>query len=379
MDLSFVRRLVAFVYTLILLLFIGLGFCYTNELNDDLRENTLSFSNYWKDNGRIVSLPYSNDGMVELENTLPTVYGDQILVLRVYYESFEITIDDNVVFENSDHYLFGHKSYVGNKEIWIPLEYSFSGKDIKIKIDLQDSIYGTQLTDAFLTTRSAYGIDQMKRNVPSMIIFIFFTVTGILEICIAGFYILKRTVLIRKLSFEALFYAGCFSIISAQWVINEARIPFIIFGHMTGFSILNIIAFLLMPMMFFEIARSLYFRIGKVDNIIDGIIALSILVGCILPIFGVYDWGNLVYLAHFLDVLVMIMVGYYSYSSVKEEKKHSAGTGIAIANCVFIFLAGLALARYINNVESNYILIILIDLMVYVMVQVGYIYIGELA
>jgi len=374
MDLSFVRRLVAFVYTLILLLFIGLGFCYTNELNDDLRENTLSFSDYWKANGRIVSLPYSNDGMVELENTLPTVYGDQILVLRVYYESFEITIDDNVVFENSDHYLFGHKSYVGNKEIWIPLDYSFSGKDIKIKIDLQDSIYGTQLTDAFLTTRSAYGIDQMKRNVPSMIIFIFFTVTGILEICIAGFYILKRTVLIRKLSFEALFYAGCFSIISAQWVINEARIPFIIFGHMTGFSILNIIAFLLMPMMFFEIARSLYFRIGKVDNIVDGIIALSILIGCILPIFGVYDWGNLVYLAHFLDVIVMIMVGYYSYSSVKEEKKHSAVTGIAIANCVFIFLAGLALARYINNVESNYILIILIDLMVYVMVQVGYIY-----
>ncbi|MCR4758067.1 MAG: GGDEF domain-containing protein [Butyrivibrio sp.] len=374
MNFSLFRRLCAFAYTLILLLFIGLGFCYTNETNAYFRENSITFNDYWKVDGKIITFPYSNNTEFTINNTLPVVYGDQLLILRCYYEDFTAMIDGNEILESRETKLFGVPTTVGKKEIWIPLYSDYSGKDISIRINMQSSIYGSEITEAFITTRSAYGISQLKKNVPSVVLFILFTVTGIIELFISGFFIVKRTHLIRKLTFEALFYAGAFSIISAQWIINETRLPFIIFGYMTGFSVLTIISFLLMPLLFFELTRALFYRIGKVDNIIDGILALSIAVSCLLAVRGVFDWGFLVYIAHAIDAIVMILVGYYSYASIKKEKKFCSRSGIAIANGTFLLIAGIALIQYIDNVDYNYILLIVVDLMIYVMVQIGLIY-----
>ena len=332
------------------------------------------FSDYWKVNGRVITFPYGNHEDFTITNTLPTVYGDQMLVLRAYYDSFEVAIDGDVILESRDSYLFGHKTNIGQKEIWIPLEYSYSGHDISVTIDLQDSLYGSQLTEGFITTRSSYGIRQMQQNIPSLILFVIFTVMGLFEMFISGYFILKRTALIRKLTFEALFYAGAFSIISAQWIINETRVPFVIWGHMTGFSILNVISFILMPMMFFEISRALFTRIGKVDNIIDGIIALAIVLSCLFATIGIIEWGTVVYVAHAIDLLVMIMVGYYSYTTVKDEQKAKTGLGIAIANFIFLLFAGIALVQYVNHIDYNYLLVVIIDLMIFIMVQVGLIY-----
>lgn len=374
MDFSFVRRLAAFTYTLIILLFIGFGFCYSNEIKQHYRENSITFNKNWKEEGKLITFPYGNHEEFTITNTLPTVYGDQMLVLKAYYDSFTVAIDDEVIFESRDNYLFGHTTNIGQKEIWIPLEYEYSDHQISVTIDLQDSLYGSQLTEGFIVTRSSYGIQTMQRNAPSLILFVVFTVTGVLEMLVSGYYIIKRTALIRKLTFEALFYAGAFSVISAQWIINETRIPFIIWGHMTGFAILNVISFIMMPMMFFEISRALFMRIGKVDNIIDGIIALAIVVSCFLATIGVIEWGSVVYVAHAIDLLVMITVGYYSYVSVKDEQKAKTGVGIAIANFIFILLAGIALVQYLNHIDYNYLLVVIIDLMIFIMVQVGMIY-----
>jgi diguanylate cyclase (GGDEF)-like protein len=102
--------------------------------------------------------------------------------------------------------------------------------------------------------------------------------------------------------------------------------------------------------------------------------AVSAAIGCLSALFGIYDWGDLVYLAQVLDIIVMVFVGYYSFSSIKEDKDMSSRTGIAIANAVFIMIAAYSLIRYIDNVDYNYIFLVIIDLMIYIMVQVGLIY-----
>lgn len=374
MDWQFIRRLVSFIYVAIILTFVGIGFCYSNETNDELRENMVYFDSFWNIDGKIITFPYSNHEEFTMSNTLPTVYGDQLLILHAYYQNYEVYINNDLILESRSNKLFGVSTDVGKKEIWIPLQAEYTGQKISIKINLQESLYGSELTECIISTRSAYAITQLKKNIPSVILFVVFTVTGILEVIISLFFILKRTHLIRKLSFEALFYAGMFSIVSAQWIIQETRIPFIVFGYTTGFSILTVIAFLLMPLMFFEIARALFMRIGPIDNLIDGIMALTIIISCFMCITGVIDWGIIVYIAHLLDVVVMIMVGIYSYKSLKDEQKLTSKTAIAFANIFFILIAGLALVQYVNNVNTSYILLIIIDLLIYVMVQVGLIY-----
>ncbi len=374
MDWQFIRRLVSFIYVAIILTFVGIGFCYSNETNDELRENMVYFDNFWNIDGKIITFPYSNHEEFTMSNTLPTVYGDQLLILRAYYQDYEVYINNDLILESRSNRLFGVSTDIGKKEIWIPLQAEYTGQKISIKLNLQESIYGSEMTECIISTRSAYAITQLKKNIPSAILFVVFTVTGILEVIISLFFILKRTHLIRKLSFEALFYAGMFSIVSAQWIIQETRVPFIVFGYTTGFSILTVIAFLLMPLMFFEIARALFMRIGPIDNLIDGIMALTIIISCFMCITGVIDWGSIVYIAHLLDVVVMIMVGIYSYKSLKDEQKLTSKTAIAFANIFFILIAGLALVQYVNNVNTSYILLIIIDLLIYVMVQVGLIY-----
>lgn len=374
MDWQFIRRLVSFIYVAIILTFVGIGFCYSNETNDELRENMVYFDNFWNIDGKIITFPYSNHEEFTMSNTLPTVYGDQLLILRAYYQDYEVYINDDLILESRSNRLFGVSTDIGKKEIWVPLQADYTGQKISIKLNLQESLYGSELTECIISTRSAYAITQLKKNIPSTILFVVFTVTGIFEVIISLFFILKRTHLIRKLSFEALFYAGMFSIVSAQWIIQETRVPFIVFGYTTGFSILTVIAFLLMPLMFFEIARALFMRIGTIDNLIDGIMALTIIISCFMCVTGVIDWGDIVYVAHILDIVVMIMVGIYSYKSLKDEQKLTARTAIAFANIFFILIAGLALVQYINNVNTSYILLIIVDLLIYVMVQVGLIY-----
>lgn len=374
MNYGLMRRIIGFTYTLIILLFIGLGFCYSNETNSYYRENASRFDDYWTVDGKLITFPYSNHEEFTMTNTLPKVYGDQILVLRCYYEHFTVSVDGKEILEDRPNKLFGRETNVGKKEIWVPLSEDYSGATISIRIKMQKALYGSELTEGFITTRSGYGIMQLKSNALSAIIFIIFTVTGVFEVIVAAFFILKRAHLIRKLSFEALFYAGWFSIVSAQWIINETRIPFILFGFMTGFSILTIISFLLMPLLFYSLSRTIYLRTNPIDNAIDIFMIVVILLSCLGAIYGYIQWGWLVYIAHALDVIALVMVSYYSFASVKKEQKLNARTGIALANGLFILIASYALFKYIVNINSSYTFFIIIDLMVYIMVQVGLVY-----
>ena len=210
MDTRFRRRIIAFAYILIILLFIGLGFCFSNESNNYYRENSVSLNDYWKIDDKYITFPFSSDETFTINNTLPIVYGDQLLVIRCYYKAFSVFIDGTEVLESRNNVLFGHNTDVGKKEIWVPLEYEYSGKKVEVKITPQESLYGAELTEAFVTTRSAYVIAQLRSNVPSVVLFILFTVTGFFEMLVSTVFILKRANLIRKLSFEALFYAGAF-------------------------------------------------------------------------------------------------------------------------------------------------------------------------
>ncbi|MCR5415401.1 MAG: GGDEF domain-containing protein [Pseudobutyrivibrio sp.] len=374
MDWGLFRRVVAFAYAFTIFIFIGLGFSYSNEMGSDYCENTIIYNKGWKIDDRIITFPYGDDEVFTISNELPLVFGDQLLIIRAYYEDFEAEIDGKIIGEDRVNTLFGNETLIGNKEIWIPLQREYTGKTINIKIKMQKSLYGAEITDALITTRSAYAVASLKANIPSLILFIFLSVSGIIELCISSYFILKHTTVLRKLSFEALFYAGIFSIISAQWIINETRIPFIAFGHIVGFSVLTVVSFLLMPLMFLELSRAMFYRVSKVDNTIDFILAMTVLISISLCVQGTIDWGDLVYVAHALDFIVMILVGYYSGVRIKNEKEITTKTIIAIGNGLFIVIAGIGLIHYIININSNYTLIIILDLLMYISIQIGLIY-----
>ena len=93
---------------------------------------------------------------------MPVVYGDQFLIVQCFYDSARAFINNEEVYRSVDSKLFGNTSNVGNKEIHVPMKPSYSGKRIKIEVDLQDSLYGSEITASYITTRSGWGIVLLK-------------------------------------------------------------------------------------------------------------------------------------------------------------------------------------------------------------------------
>ena len=374
MDWGFIRRLIASLYIICIAFIVIIGFAYTNQDTATFGENYVSMDTGWTMNGVEIEFPYGNDEEFIIENTLPLVYGDQFLVLKCFYEDVTVYVGDEIVYQSRDNKLFGASSNVGKKEVHVTMKPEYSGKKVTVIIEPQNSLYGTELTEACITTRSGYGIRTLKKEMVAIVLSVVLIFTGVWEALIALHFIIRKSLILRRLSFVALLYAGFFSILSGIWLICETRLPTIIFGNNTGFAILEIMTFVLMPLVFFELVRAVNFRVSKLDNFIDGVVALSIIFVFILSLFGKMEWGNVVIFAHVLDFILIFVVAYYSYSSIKAEKRHSERRMIAMGNGIFLFVCVVALAMYINNIDSNYNVLVIIGLMVYISTQIGLIY-----
>lgn len=374
MDKGFIRKIIAAIYIILIIFIEMLGFAYSNQEDGSIKENFVDYENGWTINGVDVKFPYEAQDEFRISNVLPAVYGDQFLIFRCYYESAVVYIDGKEVYRTLDQKLFNVPSNVGKKEIHIRMKPEYSGKRVDIDLNLQKSLYGAEIYGSVISTRSGYGIYILKNEWLQISIAVILMFFGFCEALVAAYYIIKRSHILRRLSFEALLYAGFFAMLSSMWLMCQTRLLYVVFGNGTGFAILEIIAFLLMPLAFLELVRAVNFRISFWDNVLDGIFSVSILMLFIFSLFGILDWGQIVIIGHFIDLFIVCLACYYSYTSLKEAKRKSERRVIAIGNLLFLFICLVALAMYINNIDSNYNVIIVIGLIIYISTQVGVIY-----
>ena len=375
MEKKYISRIAAFFYIALVVLCIFVGFQYSNDSDDYYGESFNWFNNGWRVDGSEILFPYGeSEAHFTINNTLPIVYSDQYLIVKAYYDSFTVFLDGNEIMHSTENYFMGKTTDAGKKEMWIPLQTDYSGKEISIELTMQKELYGATITEAFITTRSEYAVRVLKANIPSMLVFAAFSVTAIIEIVLADIYSSKFVEKRRRRLFDALFYAGFFSLASAQWIINDCRLPYIVFGHIVGYSIITIIAFLLMPILFLKMQRCLYYRNGSVDYIVDGIITIGCFGGLFLALLGIVNWGDLIYVAQISALTVLMVVGYYSITDIVKRDTANKDMEVSYANITFIMLAVLSLVLYINSILSNYVDVFILDLCLYVFVQVGIIY-----
>ena len=90
----------------------------------------------------------------------------------------------------------------------------------------------------------------------------------------------------------------------------QTRLLYVIFGNGTGFAILEIIVFLLLPLAFLELVRAVNFRISFWDNVVDGIFSMTILLLFILSLVGILDWGQIVIIGHVIALLIAALTCY---------------------------------------------------------------------
>lgn len=374
MDKGFLRKVAVAVYVILILFIELLGFAYSNQEDGKYQENFIEFDRGWTIDNMEINFPYEADAEFTISNTMPTVYGDQFLIFHCYYDKFSIYIGGVEVYRSVDNKLFNAYTNVGKKEIHLPLKEEYSHKPIDIRLDLQDSLYGSEIYGAYISTRSGYGIYVLKKQWLQLTIAVILFFYGICEVILALYFIFKRSHILRKLAFEALLYAGIFAITASIWLLCQTRLLYIVFGYGTGFAILEIVVFMMMPIAFLELVRAVNFRVSFWDNVIDGVMAILVMVLFVICIFGAIDWGQLVVIGHVYALIIMGLSSYYSYVSLKETKRKSERRLIATGNLIFLMVCLISLAMYINNIDSNYNIILVLGLIVYIGTQVSVIY-----
>ena len=295
MDRGDIRRNLVILYSIIIVFIIGIGFLYSNQSNSKINENYNEFQANWIVDGSKITLPYATEGLLTATNHLPVVYVDQFLIIKIYYEYANIYVDNKLIYRNTDNKLFNvFSTDVGKKEIHVPMKPEYSEKEVRIEVKLQESPYGAEFYDAIISTRSGYAISVLKKEMAAVTLFVVLVVSGLMEVNLGLYLIVRKSRILRKLSFQALVYAGLFSILAGIWLVCATRIPYIIFGHMTGFAIMEIVSFTLLPLAFLELIRAANFRVSSIDKFLDSFFALLILTLFILCIVGVIDWGDIV-------------------------------------------------------------------------------------
>ncbi|MBR4708108.1 MAG: GGDEF domain-containing protein [Pseudobutyrivibrio sp.] len=374
MDKGFIQKICVLIYIALILFIEMLGFAYSNQESGDFAENFIVYHDGWAIDGVDVNFPFDAPDTFRLTNTLPVVYEDQFLILTCFYDTYTVYVDGKEVMRSWESRLFNSTSDVGKKEIHVPMKKEYSGKEVVIYLNLQDSLYGAEVYHSFISTRSGYCIYLLKKNWLQLSLAVVLFFVGACEVIFATYFIFKKSKIVRKISFEALLYAGVFEITSSIWLICQSRLLYNIFGNGTGFGVLEIIVFLMMPLAFFELIRAANFRVSKTDNVVDGIIAIGILLLFIFCLVGLLDWGQIVTVGHFIDLVVFVIASYYSYTSIRETKKLSERRVIAIGNIGFLLICFIAIAMYINDLDSPYNVLIVFALLIYISTQVGLIY-----
>lgn len=360
--------LTAYIILAVFVFFAALAF--SEDSSEPYTDNYIDVNSGWFLNGEMTDLPCTARDKIVLEKTLPAVKDDHVLVVQCFYMNAEVYIDDSLVLTASPNTFMGHTTNVGHNELKIPLSEKDSLKTVRIEMNVQNSVYTRRISDAFIYSQAGYVNYLITKNIFSLSLVTSFFITGLLEVFMAVFYIRKHTVLRAKYSLLSLLYTGFFSICSSIWVMCESRVVAAVFGHATAFAIINDVFFMLMPLTFLELLRTLTQRDSSGQAFLVYGLGIISFISVLLCMAGLADWNLTEYMGQAMVLIVFIHVVYVAVRSFKTESNVALRNAIIIGNTVFAVFSALGLILYMFGISENYLGIVIAGLMSYALVQV---------
>ena len=361
----FLIIIMATLLTVIVTAFLG-----SRDDGSAFREQYTNVDDKWIINGVEVDLPCTARDSVVMEKTLPDLTEDQFLVVQCFYKNAEVYIDDQLIYTSAPNVFLGKETNVGHNELKIPLKEAYSGKEVRLVIDVQNSVYTRRISDAFIFSMSGYINHLILKNLFSLTMVSTFLVSGICEVGAAIYYLRHGKRVRARHSFFTLLYTGVFSTVASLWIVCETMVPQAIFGHPTAFAIINDVLFMFMPLTFLELLRSLTNRRDKRENVMVYLLGAASISATVLCLTGVTDWNLTEYVGHVMVFAVFIHVICIAIITMREEKDQIVRSAVAIGNSIFVIFSVIGLLCYMLGISQNYLSFVIAGLMSYALVQV---------
>lgn len=357
-------------YVVLAILVVVLAILYARDSSTPYTEEFIDVNKGWFIDGELTNLPCTARGKVTLEKRLPAVRDDHVLVVQCYYMDADIYVGDKHIFYARPNTFMGHTTNVGNNEIKIPLSEEDSYEDVKIVMNVQNSVYTRRISDAFIYSKAGYVNYIILKNLFALGLATSLTTTGIFEILISIFYILRHTKIRARYSFLTLFYTGLFSVVTAVWVLCESRVLGAIFGHNTAFAIINDVFFMFMPLLFLEILRTMTNRDNIGDSVVFYIFAFSSFISVVLCLIGMADWNLTEYFGQLMVFIAFFHAFYASVRSLRRESNIMFRNAMIVGNIIFVSFSTMSLIIYMFGISENYLAIVIAGLTCFAMCEV---------
>ena len=360
--------LIIIVTTLISVIFVAFLGCHDDATA--YNEQYTNIDNHWIINDKEVNLPCTARGSVVMERKLPDLRDDQILVVQCYFKDAQVYIDGKLVYTATTNVFLHKETNVGHNELKVPLKEAYSGKDVRLILDVQNSVYTRRISDAFIFSESGYVTHLILKNVFALTLASTYFISGIAEVAAAIYYLIHRKKIRARYSFYTLLYTGVFSIVASLWVFCESMVVQAIYGHPTAFAIINDVLFMFMPLTFLELLRSLTNRKKKSENILAYTLGAIAIIAIILCITGITDWNLTEYVGHAMVIAVFVNVICNSIVTLRKEKDIAVRSTISIGNSIFAAFSVTAVICYMLGIKQNYLSVVITGFMFYSLVQV---------
>lgn len=311
----------------------------TFHLNDSrLIPNRADFLNHgWSiltDEGEIPmeNIPRSltvEKGNVTLKNTLPILAGpNNVLCFKSNSEAVRVQVDSREIYSYGlqDKTPFGH--YYGNVWIMVPLDASFSGKEISIEL--------TALSRDTLSSNYSFYLDQRNTVILALVADnLLFSCNCML--CLAcAFLLIISSFLYTKDGHRVSrmrIYLGVFTLLSQMWALTDSGFLQMVIGNKAVSYFITLSTFMLMPVPFLLYLSELFPRWEKHYRRISIGFCFYYLLRLLLYCINLVELNQYIIISH---ILIILAICYAVVLSLFDSK--STVTQLTLCG-LFLFFA----------------------------------------
>jgi diguanylate cyclase (GGDEF)-like protein len=296
-----------------------------------------------------------DNDQTSIRGTLPTVHDDQSLMIKVNFSTMEVKIDGETVYSVGTTSIGNIQTMIGNYIAFVPLKDSYSGKTIQLNVRTRDSRFTSAIKHTDIVNLSEFVVAQAQRYSLNLAIAVLYCLLSILMFGLWLAFVFGR-IKLEGYSKEVYAYAAAFLLSIGIWTISDVHIAGMLFQNLTASGLINYLAFNLLPIGCMGLTKFLYAKNSRVMNFLVGIAQLSFIIQCILFIFGIVDFPQMLPVTQTIFVMAVIafivfMVDDVIHDPVTEKKINLISAvlaGIAVIISVYLYLIDKSLFSWLT-------------------------------
>lgn len=262
-----------------------------------------------------------------VESVLPDVNDAQTLYIKVNFAYLYVYVDGKMVYKVEPAKMGLMSTSVGGYMAFVPMESSYSGKTIRLEIELRGNRVSESLKNIIVTRKSDYVMDRILDNFLEIIMGAVYTIIGVIML-LAYLFFLPSGKHLLELRRRGFLYGAIMMVSIGFWTLSDIHILGIISNNLTASGLLNYLTFYMMSIgavgfIYYTLPEELT-KLRALSYSILRVSQINLVVQTIVYVLGLQDLPSMLMSTQLLAVLAILQLIISSlYIGISGTKDHA--------------------------------------------------------